>query len=82
MIAKSGGGARSGQAVGGGALPGRDTGALYISRRRARMYRQIEKRKSKIRRQVESFQLVLDDGDRVTVNKPPHVDELQSFPGT
>jgi Dullard-like phosphatase family protein len=42
----------------------------------ARMYRQIEKRKSKIRRQVESFQLVLDDGDRVTVNKRPHVDEF------
>jgi CTD nuclear envelope phosphatase 1 len=40
----------------------------------ARMYRQIEKRKSKIRRQCESFSLILDDGDRVTVNKRPHVD--------
>ena len=37
-------------------------------------YRQIEKRKSKIRRQCDSFSLILDDGDRVTVNKRPHVD--------
>ena len=42
----------------------------------ARMYRQIEKRKSKIRRQCESFSLTLDDGDRVTVNKRPQVDEF------
>ena len=42
----------------------------------ARMYRQIEKRKSKIRRSCESFSLVLDDGDRVTVNKRPQVDDF------
>ena len=40
------------------------------------MYRQIEKRKSKIRRSCESFSLVLDDGDRVTVNKRPQVDDF------
>lgn len=40
----------------------------------ATMYRQVERRKQHIRRQCESFRLVLSDGDVVTVNKRPQVD--------